>query len=40
MGAAAGALVIAHGVVGRLDWVAAGFGVVALHAVLTSGDRV
>jgi predicted MFS family arabinose efflux permease len=36
-GAAVGALVIADGAVGRLGWVAAGFSLAALLAVLTSG---
>jgi predicted MFS family arabinose efflux permease len=35
-GAAVGALVIADGAVGRLGWVAAGFSLAALLAVLTS----
>jgi predicted MFS family arabinose efflux permease len=37
MGAAVGALVIADGAVGRLGWVAAGFSLAALVAVLASG---
>ncbi|AHY54072.1 hypothetical protein [Bradyrhizobium japonicum] len=36
-GAAIGALVIAHGGVDRLGWVAAAFGVAALLSVLASG---
>jgi predicted MFS family arabinose efflux permease len=38
MGAAVGALVIADGAVGRLGWVAAGFSLAALVAVLASGS--
>jgi predicted MFS family arabinose efflux permease len=37
MGAAAGALVIANGTVGRLGWVAVGFSLAALLPVLASG---
>jgi predicted MFS family arabinose efflux permease len=40
LGAAVGALVIAHGGVGWLGWVAAGFGMVALLAVPASGRVV
>jgi DHA1 family inner membrane transport protein len=36
-GAAAGALVIADGAVGRLGWVAAGFSLSALLVILASG---
>jgi MFS transporter, DHA1 family, inner membrane transport protein len=38
MGAAVGALVIADGAVGRLGWVAAGFSLAGLLAVLASGS--
>jgi predicted MFS family arabinose efflux permease len=38
MGAAAGALIIADGAIGRLGWVAAGFSLAALLPVLASGS--
>ena len=39
IGASAGSLVIAHGAVGQLEWVAVGFGVAGLLVMLASRDR-